>query len=35
MIDAKGVKYFNSITLLPYTAIVLVLNPGPEKSASK
>ena len=35
MKDVKGAEYFNSVTLPPYTAIVLVLKPDTEKSASE
>jgi parallel beta-helix repeat protein len=29
MIDVKGTKYFNSVTLLPFTSVVLMVDPNP------
>jgi len=31
MIDAKGTKFVNSITLLPYTSVVLMVDPNPAQ----
>jgi len=30
MIDVKGQKYYNSVTLKPYTSIILMVDPEPE-----
>jgi len=32
MIDVKGTKYQNSITLSPYTSIVLMVDPNPDQN---
>ena len=32
MIDVKGTKYVNSITLLPFTSVVLMVDPNPRQS---
>jgi uncharacterized repeat protein (TIGR02059 family) len=32
MIDVKGTKYANSITLLPFTSLVLMVDPNPAQS---
>jgi len=34
MIDVKGVKYVNSITLLPFTSAVLMVDPSPNYLSS-
>jgi uncharacterized repeat protein (TIGR02059 family) len=31
MIDVKGLKYVNSITLLPFTSVVLMVDPNPAQ----
>ncbi|MBN1598701.1 MAG: right-handed parallel beta-helix repeat-containing protein, partial [Bacteroidales bacterium] len=31
MIDVKGVKYVNSVTLEPYTSIILMVDPAPDQ----
>jgi uncharacterized repeat protein (TIGR02059 family) len=31
MIDVKGLKYINSITLLPFTSVVLMVDPNPAQ----
>ena len=31
MLDVKGTKYSNSITLLPYTSVVLMVDPNPSQ----
>ncbi len=34
MIDVKGKKYFNSVTLEPYTSIILIVDPSPDQPVS-
>ena len=34
MIDVKGKKYYNSVTLEPYTSIILMTDPSPDQPVS-
>jgi len=34
MIDVKGNKYSNSLTLLPYTSVILMLDPNPTQQVA-